>query len=274
LPADATRNEVITARPSGRKATTTGSISRKLSNELDDLLAMPLPASRPPSSSAPPPPPRGGQPDTEPPTELWTQRWFAQQGTALEFNTDIRVNEVLPEVPADSQITQRHTPLAQRAAELNSYAPPSLSWPPQEPPRRRQPMPSPPALNPPRGEDPSLGPLPPEPLMPDFHGQRTRTFGTREFGLILLFLLLGALGALVAWESAPASAIEIWTEPAGARVRIDDAWQAGSTPMRISGLRRGKTYRLRLEAPRYKPYDGQLTPNAAAARERYKLEPR
>ncbi|HEX5655750.1 MAG TPA: serine/threonine-protein kinase [Polyangiales bacterium] len=286
LPAEATRNEVITARPAARKGSSTGSISRKLSNELDDLLAMPLPNSRPPASaSAPPPPPRGEvralsvrEPnnDTEPPTELWTQRWFAQQGTALEFNTDIRVNEVMPgEVPADSQITQRHTPLAQRAAELNSYAPPSLSWPPQEPPRpRRAPLPSPPALMPPRGEDPSLGPLPPEPLMPDFRGKMKRGFGARELGLIMLFLLLGALGAFVAWESAPASAIEIWTDPAGARVRIDDAWQAGSTPMRISGLRRGKTYRLRLEAPRYKPYDGQLTPTAPSGRERYKLEPR
>ncbi|MET0287452.1 MAG: serine/threonine-protein kinase, partial [Polyangiales bacterium] len=158
----ATRNEVITARPPKRPQQTTGSITRKLSNELDDLLAMPLPHSKPPAGpSAPPPPPRGAQTDTEPPTELWTQRWFAQQGTALEFSTDIRVNSVvpMPEVPADSQITQRHTPLAQRAAELNSYAPPSLSWPPQEPSlpvraRPRAPLPSPPALMPPRGEDP------------------------------------------------------------------------------------------------------------------------
>jgi serine/threonine protein kinase len=275
--AGATRNEVITARPAKRQEQTTGSVSRKLSRELDELLSMPLPSRPPASASAPPPPPRALANDTEPPTELWTQRWFAQQGTALEFNTDIRFqNEpAANDVPLDSQITQRHTPLAQRAAELNSFAPPSLSWPPQEPVARpRRAPPSPPALNPPRGEDPSLGPLPPEPLMPDFKSDRRRGFGKREFGMMLLFVTLGALGAFVAWESAPASAVEVWSDPSGARVRIDGAWQQGTTPMRISGLRRGKTYRLQLELPRYKPYEGQLTPIKATSRERYKLEPK
>ncbi len=280
---DQTRNDVTTARPTAKRAQhATGSISRKLSTELDDLLAMPLPASKPPASaSAPPPPPRRAQSDTEPPTQLWPQRWFAQQGTALEFNTDIRVHSAAPapDVPPDSQITQRRMPLAPRAApELNSLAPPTLSWPPQEPSlpvraRPRAPLPSP-AVNPPRGEDPSLGPLPPEPAMPDFRGQRARGFGKRELGLVLIFLLLGALGALVAWESMPASAVEIWSDPAGARVRIDDAWQQGATPMRISGLRRGRTYRVHLEAPNHAPYDGTLTAGAATGRERYRMAPR
>jgi serine/threonine protein kinase len=290
----ATRNDLMTSRPpqvragaeepraSTRAQHTTGSISRKLSNELDDLLSMPLPASKPSAGpSTPPPPPRGAELENESPTELWTQRWFAQQGTALELRPDIRVNTLPPsgEVAADAQVTQRHAPLSQRAAELtNSFAPPTLSWPPEDTSsgpraRPRAPLPSPPALVPPRGEDPTLGPLPLQPLMPDFKARRARSFGARELGLIALFLLLGVLAAIVVWESAPASSVEIWTEPSGARVRIDDAWQSGHAPMRISGLRRGKTYRLHIEAPQHQPYDGLLVPTTPTARQRYKLVP-
>jgi eukaryotic-like serine/threonine-protein kinase len=296
----ATRNEVITARPPRRESRSTGSSSRVVSKELDELLAMPMPPSRPPSGAAPPPPPRGasqgsvalelglgareqnGEPNTEPPTELWTARWFAQRGTALDFATDIRVQSEAHNanaVPSDSQVTTRRTPVAQQiVTNANSFAPPSLSWPPQEsgPFARplRQPPPSPPALMPPRGEDPSLAPLPPQPLMPDFRRAGRRSFGRREFGLIFVFLLLGALGALLTWESAPSGAAELWSTPSGARVRIDDAWQPGSTPMRVSGLRIGKSYQLRLEYPGYKPYEGKLQLKTASERERIALEPR
>ncbi|HEY6879087.1 MAG TPA: serine/threonine-protein kinase [Polyangiales bacterium] len=277
--AGATRHEAITGRPPKREAATSGAAARKLSTDIDDLLAMPLPATQP--ASSPPPPPRGTQQsDTEPPTELWTHRWATQQGAALEF-ADIRFQSEAHnanDAPHDSQITQRRTPIGLRAAEVaNSSVPPSLSWPPlavsSQPARAATRVaPSPPALMPPRGEDSSLAPLPPEPLMPDFQGVRRRSFGRREFFWFALFLALGALGALLAWDSPPASSVELWTTPAGVRVRIDDAWQPGVTPMRISGLRRGKRYRLRLEMPHYKSYEGELNVTSATAREHYQLE--
>jgi hypothetical protein len=186
--------------------------------------------------------------------------------------------DVARELNAESQITERRTPLALSAGEAHSIAPPTLSWPPREPsapvPVRGRPLPSPPALMPPRGDDPSLAPLPPQPAMPDFKRNKPRSFGRREFGMIALFLLLGALGALIAWESTPAASVEIWSTPHGARVRIDGAWQAGSTPMRVSGLRQGKSYRLRLELPHHHPYDGKLVIRGASGRENISLAPR
>jgi hypothetical protein len=160
-----------------------------------------------------------------------------------------------------------------------SMPPPTLSWPPIDygPPVgarvRRAPSPAPAALMPPRGEDPSLAPLPRLPDVPDFRRSGKPRLGGREIGLLLLFVLLGVLGALVAWESAPSATIEVLSEPTGARVRINGAWQPGTTPLRVSGLRRGTRYRLRVALPRYRAYETLFEAGYGPARRTITLVP-
>jgi eukaryotic-like serine/threonine-protein kinase len=180
------------------------------------------------------------EPNSEDLTELWTARWFAEQGTPLSVAPEIRMRD--------------------HEEQPQSSAPPSLSWPPltgpSAPPSTLDAWASfAPALNPPRGDDPSLGPLPRSPAVPEFRRRSDVGWGRREFGLMLLFLLLAAIGALVAWESVPKAALEVLSSPSGAAVYIDDALQPGTTPLRVSGLRSGDTYRLRLELAGYRRHE-------------------
>ena len=54
-----------------------------------------------------------------------------------------------------------------------------------------------------------------------------------------------------------ASGIGFFARPHGVfkRVRINSAWQPGTTPLRVSGLRRGTTYRLRVDLPKHRSYE-------------------
>jgi serine/threonine protein kinase len=233
------------------------------------------------------------EPNTEDLTELWTARWFAQRGgNAFDFVTEIRVQNDTEgsseEVPARAGVAASAAAGSAVAAlggqsalqSSTSIAPPTLSWPPIDfgpPPTRplvRAPSPAPAALMPPRGEDPSLAPLPRLPDVPDFRrgGGRSR-FGGREFGLLLLFVLLGVLGALIAWESAPSASIEVLSVPTGARVRINSAWQPGTTPLRVSGLRRGTTYRLRVDLAKHRAYETLFEAGRGPARRTIALPP-
>ncbi|MET0341464.1 MAG: serine/threonine-protein kinase [Polyangiales bacterium] len=192
-------------------------------------------------------------PSDEQLTELWTERWLAQQG------------EIAPEIRVQNDA---------RAASI-----PSLSWPPREDdptqsartPRTGSSAPSVlDALMPPRGADPSLGPLPRAPALPQLGGRRPRRFGLPQVVLLLLFVVLGALSARLVWESGPSSAIELLSDPKGAKVYINGALQPGVTPLRVSGLRRGATYDFRLELPGYLPLYQSF--EASEKTERYTLQ--
>ena len=98
--------------------------------------------------------------------------------------------------------------------------------------------------------------------------------GRRELGIALLFVLLAAIGALIAWESMPSAAVEILSSPSGAHVYIDDARQSGVTPLRVSGLRAGETYRLRLELAGYRRHAELLIASEGTTRRTIALEPR
>ena len=156
-------------------------------------------------------------------------------------------------------------------------APPSLSWPPlpgqSAPPSQFDAWSVPEALVPPRGDDPSLGPLPRSPAVPNFRRGGAGGFGGRQVGIALLFVLLAAIGALVAWESAPSAAIEVLSQPSGAAVYIDDALQPGATPLRVSGLRSDATYRLRLELRGYRRYEALFVASEGTTRKTIELLP-
>jgi hypothetical protein len=92
-------------------------------------------------------------------------------------------------------------------------------------------------------------------------------------GIALLFLLLAAIGALLAWESAPSAAIEVLSRPSGAAVYIDGALQPGGTPLRVSGLRTGETYRLRLELPGYRRHEALFLATQGTTRRTIDLLP-
>jgi serine/threonine protein kinase len=239
--------------------------------------------------------PAPAEPNTEDLTELWTARWFAQRGNALDFVTEIRVQNdtegPTEEVPARAGVATAATAAAgsavgslgaQSAGALPSaasIAPPTLSWPPIDfgpPPARalvRAQGPAPAALMPPRGEDPSLAPLPRMPDVPDFRRSGQPGFGSRELGLLVLFVLLGVLGALIAWERAPSASIEVLSVPTGARVKINSAWQPGTTPLRVSGLRRGTTYRLRVDLAKHRAYETLFEAGRGPGRRTIELVP-
>jgi eukaryotic-like serine/threonine-protein kinase len=223
--------------------------------------------------------PSPAEPNTEDLTELWTARWFAQRGTALDFVTEIRVQNDNIGVPREDQPAPAAlaVPVA-LPPQASSIAPPTLSWPPREQPavavrgRRRPLSPAPEALMPPRGEDPSLAPLPPMPDVPKFRGG-ARGYGLRELGWFVLLVVLGTLGAVIAWESRPTEVLEVVSVPAGARVRINGSLQPGAAPLRVSGLRRGRTYQLRLELPRYRTYEDSIEAGKGPARRTITMVP-
>jgi len=202
-------------------------------------------------------------------TELWTQRWFARQGT-LDFAPEIHVQEDTGE-PTERRLALANT-------EHGSIAPPTLSWPPftsgHSRSAERVDTTSPPALMPPRGEDPSLGPLPRSPAMPNLRRPSNGLSGRREILLLIALLLLGALGALIAWESRPASVLELISVPSGASVYINDALQPGTTPLRVSGLRRGASYRIRLDLAGHQPHEIMLQAAPGVARQTVQLVPK
>ncbi|MDB4989788.1 MAG: serine/threonine protein kinase [Myxococcaceae bacterium] len=219
-------------------------------------------------------------PNNEDPTELWTARWFAQRGTALDFVTEIRVqnetsndNTLAPRARSDGHVLSTSAPTHE---QTNSVAPPTLSWPPRglspQPPRGKSP--APPALMPPRGEDPSLAPLPRLGDVPNFRRSTQRTgLGRRHVLLLALCALIGGLGALLAWDSVPMCTLELLSLPAGASVRINGALQRDKTPLRVSGLRRGATYRLRLELSGRKPVEKLFEAKFGTARRTIALPP-
>jgi hypothetical protein len=201
-------------------------------------------------------------------TELWTERWLARSGALRDFAPEIRV--------------QNDTRRASSGASMEpAMAPPSLSWPPLEtstPSTLRTPSsgasPFVRALVPPRGDDPSLAPLPRSPNVPDFKRTSRRSSGRPHIALLLLlFVVLGALSALLAWESGPSTAIELLSVPSGAKVEINGAPQPGVTPLRVSGLRRGARYHFRLALAGYRPFETDLEATPETARHTIRLTP-
>ena len=293
--AAATRSEGLPVRQrGGREANDAGSLARAV------VAARPEPAPVASSSRAPALSPSSGvtprgayaendvppDPNPEDPTEIWTARWFAERGTALDFVTEIRVQ---PEAdPAQGAPPMRRSdpalvPAPEVAPEQVYSLPPSLSWPPfadlplDPTPRAlaaRGPSPAPPALMPPRGEDPSLAPLPRMPGPPNFRRQRTAGMGRRHVLLVALSALIGGLGAWLAWENAPICTLEILSSPRGANVHINDAPLRDKTPLRITGLRRGVSYRLRLELPGYQPVETSFQAQVGTTRHTISLPPR
>jgi serine/threonine protein kinase len=269
----ATRNEAPPGRPrllreSDRAVPTSRSVGEA------DTLPLPMPSSpsHPSGSGAAldmrPAVDDGSlsEPNSEDLTELWTARWFAQQGTSLQVAPDIRVREDFGRGPP------------QAAAMPSSVAPPSLSWPPlvatSTPPSQLDAWSAmAPALMPPRGDESSLGPLPRSPAVPEFRGRMAQGVSRRELGIALLFVLLAAIGALVAWESAPTAAIEVLSSPSGASVYIDGALQAGTTPLRVSGLRSGETYKLRLDLAGHRRHEALFLAKQGTTRRTVALVP-
>jgi len=195
-------------------------------------------------------------------TELWTERWLSQQGGGR--------SHLSPEIRIQNDGRERNG-----LTDSFSGRPPSLSWPP----RASAPTPSggaspyTDALVPPRGEDPSLGPLPRPPVVPQLRGRPARRFGAPQLMLLMLFVVLGALSALLVWDSAPSSAIELISVPSGARVHINGAPQPGVTPLRVSGLRRGTSYDFKLELRGYLPLETSFEAGEKTERHTLRLVP-
>ncbi len=222
-------------------------------------------------------------PSTEDISELWTARWFAERGTPLDVAPRIRVQsdagvearagtrERSDMVDARAGARERGNEVPAAGTAEPSIAPPTLSWPPLELSRAGAGAGvQSPALMPPRGEDPSLGPLPRLRTMPSLRRLSGPGLSPRAAWRLLLVVLLGALAALVLWERTLSSAVEIVSVPRGARVHINGALQPGATPLRVSGLRPGTSYDLRLELPGYLPYETRF--DAARGTERRNVE--
>ena len=81
----------------------------------------------------------------------------------------------------------------------------------------------------------------------------------------MLFVVLGALSALLVLRQRARAALEIVSVPAGARVRVDEAPQHGVTPLRITACGAARL-RLRVELRGYLPWEATFTPATGAVR--------
>lgn len=128
------------------------------------------------------------------------------------------------------------------------------------------------ALVPPRGEPLSLGPIPPSPPVPDF---RASSSGI-PWGPILLGIaaaVLGIVGYHFVPRATPTVHLEIVSAPTGAEVRVDGNLQVTRTPLRLSGLVPGRSYRVVVEMAGYQPWSTTHVPGTTSVQQIAVLKP-